>query len=177
MQFTIRPVQAGDGKGINALRRMPGVFENTLGIPSELVHRNEERIQALGRNDHQFVAVAEDEAGGERIIGTAFLGVYENPRTRHSGGVGVMVHADCQRQGVGTRLMEALLDIADNWLMLARVELTVFVDNAGAIALYEKLGFAVEGTRRAAAIRNGRYMDEYMMARIRLPDGDGGVSG
>ena len=82
-----------------------------------------------------------------------------------------MVHADYQRRGVGTRLMEALLDIADNWLMLVRVELTVFADNAGAIALYEKLGFVIEGTKRAAAIRNGRYMDEYMMARIRrLPD-------
>jgi len=32
MEFSIRPVEIGDGKGINALRRMPGVFENILGI-------------------------------------------------------------------------------------------------------------------------------------------------
>ncbi|MCL2544511.1 MAG: GNAT family N-acetyltransferase [Clostridia bacterium] len=174
MQFTIRPVQPGDGKGINALRRMPGVFENILGIPSERVQFSEEFVQSTNRSSHQFVAVTEDEAGGERIIGTAGLSVYDNPRTRHTGGVGVMVHAGHQHQGVGTRLMEALLDIADNWLMLVRVELTVFVDNAGAITLYEKLGFVIEGTKRAAAIRGGRYMDEYMMARIRhLPDAKG----
>ena len=171
MEFTIRPVQPGDGTGINALRRMPGVFENTLGIPSERMQRNEEQIQTAGRNTHHFVAVTDDGAGGERIIGAAGLEVYDNPRTRHSGGIGIMVHADYQRQGVGTLLMETLLDIADNWLMLVRVELTVFVDNARAIALYEKLGFTIEGVKRAAAIRGGRYVDEYIMARIRhLPD-------
>lgn len=171
MRFIIRPVQAGDGKGINALRRMPGVFENILGIPSERIQRNEDFIQHLDQNNHQFVAVIQ-EAGEEHIIGTAGLGIGANPRTRHSGGIGIMVHADYQRQGVGTKLMEALLDVADNWLMLVRVELTVFVDNERAIALYQKLGFEIEGTKRAAAIRNGRYMDEYMMARIRhLPGG------
>ena len=173
MQFTIRPVQTGDGKGINALRTMPGVFENTLGIPSERIQRNEEHIQSLDRNAHQFVAVTQGTNGEEHIIGMAGLGVYDNPRTRHVAGIGIMVHADYQRQGVGTGLMEALLDIADNWLMLVRVELTVFVDNVGAITLYEKLGFVVEGTKRAEAIRNGRYVDTYMMARVRLPNQTG----
>jgi putative acetyltransferase len=37
MEFYIRPINAGDGKGINELRRMPGVFENILGIPSERI--------------------------------------------------------------------------------------------------------------------------------------------
>jgi len=174
MQFTIRPVQVGDGKGINALRRMPGVFENTLGIPSERIQRNEEYIQTLDRNSHQFMAVIQDANGEEHIIGMAGLKVYDNPRTRHVAGVGIMVHAEYQRQGVGTRLMEALLDIADNWLMLVRVELTVFVDNVPAIAMYEKLGFVIEGIKRAEAIRNGRYIDTYMMARLRyLPEQTG----
>ena len=174
MQFTIRPVQAGDGKGINALRRMPGVFENTLGIPSERIQRNEEHIQSLGRNDHQFVAVTQGTDGEEQIIGMAGLGVYENPRSRHVAGVGIMVHTEYQRQGVGMQLMEALPDIADNWLMLVRMELTVLVDNTPAIAMYEKLGFVIEGTKRAEAVRNGRYIDTYMMARIQhLPDQTG----
>jgi len=73
--------------------------------------------------------------------------------------------------GVGTALMKALLDIADNWLMLVRVELTVFEDNERAIHLYEKLGFEKEGLMRLAAIslaaiRNGKYENQYIMARI-----------
>ncbi len=35
MEFSIRPIKAGDGPGFNELRRMPGVFENCLGIPSK----------------------------------------------------------------------------------------------------------------------------------------------
>ena len=51
--------------------------------------------------------------------------------------------------------------------MLKRVELSVFTDNERAVRLYESLGFVVEGTERFAAIRDGRYADEYLMARYR----------
>lgn len=47
--------------------------------------------------------------------------------------------------------METALDLADNWLGLSRVELTVFTDNATAIALYEKFGFEIEATHRRFA--------------------------
>lgn len=166
MEFSIRPVDLGDGKGINVLRRMPGVFENILGIPSERVKRNEDFIVNMDSSQHQFVAVTKLENGGELIIGTAGLGVNANHRTRHSGGIGIMVHKDYQNMGVGTALMKALLDIADNWLMLVRVELEVFEDNEKAIRLYEKFGFEKEGVKRLGAIRNGKYENEYLMARI-----------
>lgn len=34
MNYTIRPIGPEDAEGAAALRRMPGVFENTLGLPS-----------------------------------------------------------------------------------------------------------------------------------------------
>lgn len=166
MEFLIRPIDIGDGKGINALRRMPGVFENILGIPSERVKRNEDFIVNMDGNQHQFVAITKNKNGEEQIIGSAGLTINVNPRTRHSGSIGIMIHRDYQNIGVGTALMEALLDVADNWLMLIRVELTVFEDNKRAIHLYEKFGFKKEGLKRLAAIRNGKYENEYLMARI-----------
>lgn len=166
MEFYIRPVNVGDGKGINELRRMPGVFENILGIPSERIKRNEDYIANMDSNTHQFVAVVRNETGEETIIGTAGLSVYANHRLRHSASVGIMVHKDYQGMGVGTALMKALIDIADNWLMLVRVELTVYADNEKAIRLYEKLGFEKEGVKRLGSIRNGRYENELIMARI-----------
>lgn len=166
MEFIIRPINLGDGKGINELRRMPGVFENTLGIPSERVKRNEDFIINMDENIHQFVAVSKDITGEEKIIGSAGLIVFSNPRLRHSAAIGIMVHKDFQNKGVGSALMEAVLDIADNWLMLVRVELGVFADNQNALHLYEKYGFEIEGTKKMAAIRNGKYTDEIIMARI-----------
>lgn len=164
----VRPVIVEDAAAINEFRRMPGVFENILGIPSERLLRNEQYLGTLDPNLHMFSAVHVGPDGTEMVIGTASLQVEANPRKRHSGGIGIMVHKDFQGLGVGTMLMEALLDIADNWLKLVRVELTVFVDNAGAIHLYEKMGFEREGVKQKGSIRSGAYVDELMMARIRL---------
>lgn len=166
MDFIIRPIAIGDGKGINELRRMPGVFENILGIPSERVKRSEDFIINMDSNNHQLVAVAKTQSGEDIIIGTVGLIVNANPRTRHSGSIGIMIHKDYQNMGVGTALIQAIIDIADNWLMLIRVELGVFEDNERAIHLYEKFGFEKEGLKRLAAVRNGKYENEYIMARI-----------
>ena len=163
MNYTIRPIGPEDAEGAAALRRMPGVFENTLGLPSYRTADSEAFIAGLGPDDHNFVAVLDDGT----VIGCAGLTVCSNPRMRHVGAVGLFVHADYQGRGVGTTLMETLLDLADHWLMLVRVELEVFADNEQAIRLYEKLGFEKEGLLRMTTVRNGRYVDEYKMARIR----------
>ncbi len=144
MNYTIRPIEPRDAEGAAALRRMPGVFENTTGLPSCRTADSEAFIAGLGPDDHNFVAVLED-------------------------GVGLYVHTDYQNQGVGTALMKVLLDLADNWLMLVRVELEVFADNERAIHLYEKLGFEKEGLLRMTTVRDGRYVDDCKMARIRIP--------
>jgi putative acetyltransferase len=80
-----------------------------------------------------------------------------------------------QGKGIGSLLMNGLLDWADNWIGLTRIELTVYTDNLRAIALYEKSGFIREGTHRAYALRGGRYVDAHAMARLhprppRLPE-------
>lgn len=166
MEIIIRPTIVEDAKGINALRRMPGVFENIMGIPSERMQRNVDFIINMPEHTHMFSAVVQDETGLEMVVGTISLHVESNLRRRHVGAIGMMVHKDYQNKGIGTKLMEAALDIADNWLKLLRVELTVFADNAAAIHLYEKFGFVTEGKNVMAAIRNGKYEDLYMMARI-----------
>jgi putative acetyltransferase len=66
-------------------------------------------------------------------------------------------------------LFGALVELADNWLGLRRLELGVYVDNAPAIALYRKFGFEVEATERADAFRDGAFVDAYLMARLRGP--------
>lgn len=70
-------------------------------------------------------------------------------------------------KGVGAALMEAGLDLADNWLNLTRLELEVYTDNARAISLYERFGFECEGTMRNHAFRDGQFVDSHMMARLR----------
>lgn len=167
MEIIIRPVSVADSKAIHALRHMPGVFENILALPSERLEFCEKFVENTDPNKHQFVAITIDANGQEILVGTASLCVESHPRLKHSGSIGIMVHKDYQGQGVGSKLMEAVCDLADNWLMLVRLELTVFVENTKAVHLYEKMGFVMEGTRRMVAVRHGVYADEFMMARIR----------
>ena len=165
MNYTIRPMELGDAPGFNVLRRMPGVFENTLGLPSERVQHSIDGFQRFGPGDHIFVAVLEDGT----VIGSAGLQVCTNPRMRHVGTLGMLVHTEFQNQGIGTALMKTVLDLADNWLMLRRVELEVYADNQRAVRLYEKFGFETEGRKREASVKNGAYVDNYKMARLRTP--------
>ena len=155
---TIRPARLEDARDIHALRVLEGVRETILALPSERVSDTEEFIRST--KEHLMVA----EVDG-RVVGMAGLVIPAMARQRHTAGVGIMVHADHQGRGIGRALMESLLDIADNWLMLKRVELSVFTDNERAVRLYESLGFVVEGTKRYAAVKNGVHADEYLMAR------------
>jgi putative acetyltransferase len=112
---------------------------------------------------YSLVAYADVE-----VVGNLGLETSPNrPRMRHVGSIGMAVRDDWQGKGVGTALMAAALDLADNWLNLTRLELRVYVDNSGAVALYEKFGFEVEGTHRRLVFRNGEFVDAYSMARIR----------
>ncbi len=178
MDYYLRPPEMKDIAGLNALRRMPGVFENILGLPSERLSSQEKFLAAMDEREHLLVAILREPDGGETLIGVSGMSVNRNPRTRHAASFGMMVHTEYQNRGVGTRLLEAILDVADNWLMLVRLELTVFTDNVRAITLYEKHGFVKEGVKRAASIRYGEYADVFMMARLRLPGGmDKGAMG
>lgn len=167
LDYYLRPPRAEDAAALAELRRMPGVFENILGKPTNRDEQTQHFIAHFGGNDHHLLAVARHGDGGETVIGMCSIRVSDLPRRRHSATFGMMVHADHQNQGVGSALITAILDVADNWLKLVRVELEVFADNARAIHLYEKFGFEREGIKRAGAIRNGVYVDEIVMARIR----------
>jgi putative acetyltransferase len=117
---------------------------------------------APGKADLSLVA---EQAG--RIVGSAGMHpIGPALRRRHAVMIGISVGADAQGRGVGTALMHALCDYADRWMGVLRIELTVYDDNAAAIALYRKFGFEIEGRHRAYALRDGRYVDALAMARL-----------
>ena len=163
MDFYIRPMNNEDSKAINELKRQPDIVENIMAMPSESIDQSKKEIASTDVNRHQFVAISNEE---NKIIGAAELYVNTNQRMRHSGLISMVVHKDYRDKGIGTILLKKLMDIADNWLMLVRVELIVFEGNKSAIHLYEKLGFEKEGLKKYAAIRKGQYEHAYLMARI-----------
>ena len=80
--------------------------------------------------------------------------------------LGIGILPQWQGRGVGRKLLARLLDWADNWGNVLRVELHVHADNERAIALYRSMGFVEEGRHRAYALKNGRFIDSFSMARL-----------
>lgn len=159
--FSLRAAKREDAAALCAIRNLPGVRWGTLALPFARVEASEAYLAKLGPNNHVIVAEAEGVP-----IGSASLDRFAGRRA-HVAGLGLMVADHWQGTGVGTALIGALTDLADNWLGLRRIELSVFADNGRAIALYEKFGFVEEGRQRAYALRDGVLVDSLLMARLR----------
>jgi putative acetyltransferase len=135
-----------------------------MPYPSETLWR--ERLETANQHHSRHLVLVAERAG--QVVGNAGLHpAGDSPRRQHALSLGIMVASHAQGQGVGRALMAALIDVADQWANAQRIELTVFVDNARAIALYRSLGFEEEGRLRGYAFRHGRYEDVLAMARWR----------
>jgi putative acetyltransferase len=179
MSVLVRRATLADAAAYARIMGDPAVYPGLMQMP----HTNEEIWRARlaeslapGKTDLSLAA----ERGGE-VVGTAGL----HPagpamRRRHVATIGISVASEAQGQGIGTALMQAMCDYADRWMGVLRIELSVYVDNAAAIALYRKFGFETEGRHRGYAMRDGCYVDAFSMARLhphppaieaRSPDG------
>jgi L-phenylalanine/L-methionine N-acetyltransferase len=163
LNVTVRHTEPDDYKALHRIFSGPRAIAGTLQAPFPRAEMWRKRLSEPPAGLYSLVACLDDDVVGE-------ISLHTSPtrwRMRHVGGIGMAVRDDWQGEGVGTALMEAALDLADNWLNLRRIELTVYVDNAPAIALYEKFGFEVEGIHCHFALRNGEYVDAYSMARLK----------
>jgi L-phenylalanine/L-methionine N-acetyltransferase len=161
--YRLRPYEPEDMAAISEMLAQPLVIRGTMQMPWMSVEARRQRWATGAPRTH---LVADLNA---RIIGSGSLSVGED-RRRHVGSIGMAVHDQFQGRGVGRALLTALIDMADGWLNLGRVELTVYADNAHAIALYESVGFEREGLFRRYAFRDGVYVDALSMARMRAAE-------
>ena len=162
MNLNIRDIEIEDYKEISKIRKMPGVMENILSNKDEEEESIKEKIINMGKNQYWYVA---EENG--KVIGLGILMNHGNLRKKHVGVITLMVNSDYQNKGVGSLLMDKLINLSES-LNIIRLELCVFRDNYKAINLYKKFGFKEEGIKVKSALKNGEYADEIMMARINL---------
>lgn len=164
-EVTLRRAALADAAALARIMGDPAVFPGLMQLPFTSEEVWQARLAdtfAPGKPDLLLVA----ERDGE-VVGSAGLHpVGAALRRRHVLTFGISVAREAQRQGVGSALLAALCDYADRWAGALRIELTVYADNAAAIALYRKFGFQTEGTHRAYALRDGVYVDALAMARL-----------
>lgn len=159
--IVIRHAEPKDVEAIRQIHAQPEVYHNTLQVPHPSEPMWRERLTDRP-GVKQLVACIDDT-----VVGHLTIDVNQRPRRSHVADFGICVDAQWHNRGVASALIRTMIDMCDNWLRVSRIELTVFADNAPAVALYRKFGFEIEGTGKQFALRNGEYVDAYYMARMK----------
>jgi putative acetyltransferase len=160
-KVTLRGGSADDWEALHATWSHPSIAWGTMHVPYPSADWSRERVQGPSSPQVSFLVA---EVDGQ-VVANADIYRYDRNRS-HVGYIGTMVDRDYQGMGVGSALMEGLIDLGENWLGLSRLYLKVFTDNFRAIGLYEKYGFEAEGVCRAYAYRDGGYVDVLVMGRL-----------
>ena len=161
-EVIIRPMHTNDIDDLHTCFSHPLVARTTLQMPSQEIGLTTKRVNTQIKGLHRFVAEVNGQA-----VGAITLYQSTNLRAAHEASLGMMVHPAYWGKGIGSMLMEKVVDLANNWLNISRIELEVNVDNPAGIRLYKRFGFEIEGTKRWHAFGDGRLADSHFMARIR----------
>lgn len=164
MKTTIRPIEAGDVEA----------FRNTLDV----VCREEiyllfvkappyEKtktfvLKNIETGNPQFVAINHKN----QLVGWCDICRNEFPGTGHVGHLGMGLLPESRGRGIGKNLICTTIEAAFR-SGFERIELEVFSSNLNAKALYETVGFQLEGTKRNARILNGKSVDSVIMGMMK----------
>ena len=157
----VRSVRLSDAEELTDLMNLPDYRAGTLRPPYQRVEEVRKNMENPSAGALNLVVTLDG-----KIVGNCGLNRLGG-RRQHVASVGMGVHDDFTGRGFGRILLGALVEAADDWLDVKRLELTVYTDNHAAIGLYEKFGFEREGLLRAFGFRSGEYVDAYTMARLR----------
>ena len=119
-----------------------------------------ERFNA-SENDAMLVCLVEG-----RVVGNCQITFGTHKKTMHRASVAIALLSEYWNQGIGTRLFEELIKIAQGREGLLQLELEFIEGNIRARHLYEKMGFRITGMRPdAIRLKDGTLLNEYMMVR------------
>ncbi len=127
-------------------------------ISNEKTFNNIEAV--INNGDICYIAVMDD-----KIIGYIIAVRDKFIRTRHIANVVIGILEEYCNKGIGYALFQEIF----NWAKISNIkklELTVITENKRAVSLYNKLGFETEGIRKKSTFINGKYFDDFYMAKI-----------
>jgi RimJ/RimL family protein N-acetyltransferase len=164
-KFIVRPIAIGD---VEAWRDAVGVVRAERkyilpGPPLPIEAAKEFVLRNIERGYPQLILEYQGKLVGWCDITPARI----NEATNHVGLLGMGLLPEYRGKGFGVRLLRDTLAAADTF-GFTRIELGVFATNSRAIALYRKIGFVQEGTRRKAFLIDGIHIDEILMAFLKL---------
>ncbi len=141
---TVRPARVEDAAALVAAEREVAARPGRLvSLPEEL--REDafvSTIESLADGSNGRYLVAERDG---QVVGHAMLVPMALAATRHIVRLTIVVHPGNEGQGIGRRLLTALIEWAKAAPRVRKIELNVRSTNTRAVRLYRSLGFEEEG--------------------------------
>ena len=101
-----------------------------------------------------------------KVAGNCDISWSKGIKTRHRASVAIALLKDYWDQGIGTRLFQELIHIAESNKDIIQIELDYVEGNYRARALYEKMGFRITGVKpNAIRLKDGTLLNEYSMVK------------
>lgn len=101
-----------------------------------------------------------------RVVGNCEISFRTNLKTKHRASVAIALISEFWNQGIGTKMFEELIRLAEEREEVLQLELDFVEGNSRARALYEKMGFRITGVKPdALRLKDGTLLNEYMMVR------------
>lgn len=158
MEYTLRdgrilrivPAQKEDASALLAyMRLISGESDNlTFGPEDDLLTVEAEEAYLEGMAGLPTSVMLLGWVDGEIVVSGVITGDRRR-RTGHNAELGISVRKPYWRQGIGKRMMLALIDFARETGVIRTIHLTVRAENTAGIALYERLGFTHVGVHKA----------------------------
>ena len=163
-ELTIRKARKEDAAEIVKYVNTVGGESNNLNFGANEFHMTVEQeeayIESLENNLTSTLLIGVVD---NRIICSGIISAPTRPRFAHNCGIGMSVLKEFWGLGVGTHLLNALIDFAKGTNTIEIVHLKVKADNERAIALYKKMGFQEIGRYPNEVKIDGQYYDTILM--------------
>ena len=101
-----------------------------------------------------------------KVAGNCHVMWRKSIKTGHRAAVAIALLKEYWNQGIGTRMFEEMIRIAEANENILQMELEFIEGNTQARALYEKMGFRITGVKpNAIRLKDGTLLNEYAMVR------------
>jgi diamine N-acetyltransferase len=165
MKVRLRAVENGDLESTRRWRNDPTISLLTIGRPFPITALNELAwFESLGSGALPTNAVWAVDAG-TGIVGVAQINDID--WIHRTAWFGIFIGTEHQGNGFGRAATELACDHAFERFNLRQIRLRVRADNTAAIALYDSLGFELEGTHLGAVLVGEVAVDVCVMRRSR----------
>ncbi|EME8252349.1 GNAT family N-acetyltransferase [Enterococcus faecium] len=146
---------------VNSETEFLALDEAELLLPPETLS---EELSYMYESNNNLLLLAINEG---TIVGTASVKADSQFRLSHVGEVGISILQEYWGMGLGTLMLEEIINWAKEMGVLFRLELDVQVRNERAVHLYQKMGFQIEEVMpRGARTDLGEFLDVYKMSYL-----------